>query len=102
VRVLRRNRQKQAEERGNNCDEQRNHQILNRSAAHWLHHLTTIRRKFISPISACTQEKVPIKGKHEFFAIKADRIEQAQIVSSGSGSRIEQRELTDETELVPP
>ena len=33
--------------------------------------LTTIRRKFVSPISAFTQEGIPIKRKHEFFIIRA-------------------------------
>src|SRR5439155_19494320 len=45
-------------------------------------HLTTIRRKFVSPISAFTQEGVPIKRKHEFFIIRAGRSEQAEIAGS--------------------
>jgi hypothetical protein len=44
--------------------------------------LTTIRRKFVSPISAFTQEGTPIKRKHEFFIIRAGRSEQAKIARS--------------------
>ena len=44
--------------------------------------LTTIRRKSVSPISAFTQEGVPIKRKHEFVIIRPGRSEQAEIAGS--------------------
>src|SRR5207245_6986047 len=41
--------------------------------------LTMIRRKSVSPISALIQDKRRIKGKHEFFIIRASGSEQAEI-----------------------
>ena len=35
------------------------------------YHLTTIRRKSVSPISVFAQEALPIKRRHEFFIIGA-------------------------------
>src|SRR5205823_4154049 len=43
-------------------------------------HLTRIRRKFGSPISAPSQEPHRVKRKHGFFAIRAGRTGQAELL----------------------
>jgi hypothetical protein len=48
--------------------------------------LTTIRRKFVSPISAFTREGVSIKKKHEFLIISPGSSEQAETVPFGSAA----------------
>src|SRR5437588_9267135 len=41
--------------------------------------LTTIRRKFVSPISVFAQEALPAKRKHEFVIIRGRAKQQAEI-----------------------
>src|SRR5204863_1570093 len=44
--------------------------------------LTTIRRKFVSPISAFTQEAVSVKGRHHSFCSCGSRQRQARTTES--------------------
>jgi hypothetical protein len=49
-------------------------------------HLTTIRQKFVSPISPFAQEEVLVKRKHGFFLTGGSRAAQAEIARRGVNS----------------
>jgi hypothetical protein len=51
-----------------------------------VYRLTTIRRKFASPISPFAQDEVLVKGKHGFFLTSGSGAAQAEIARLGVNS----------------